>query len=204
MRFRATTCYHQSVTRRYGVDSSHQLLQYFQLLGRDVTWRHAAKRVQIARLSDLADSGCVANAFKTEAGVLGKPARVHTRHELRFLMPAITTPRDQPDPEASTSSPGHALRPRLRGHVAFRQGRVRVIRGRCLSFAYFPYFGESDPGSVVSFMVRVPAVYLTSAEVSILAFLPFSRINNLRILKVVSGFESRPAHQYLTCVSLVR
>ena len=29
MRFRATTCYHQSVTRRYGVDSSHQLLQYF-------------------------------------------------------------------------------------------------------------------------------------------------------------------------------
>jgi hypothetical protein len=29
------------------VDSSHRLLQYFQLLGRDVTRRNAAKRVQI-------------------------------------------------------------------------------------------------------------------------------------------------------------
>jgi hypothetical protein len=44
------------------------------------------------------------------------------------------------------------------------------------------------------FVARVPAVYLGSAEVSILALLPDCRINNLRRLNGPSGFEPRPAH----------
>ena len=44
-------------------------------------------------------------------------------------------------------------------------------------------------------VARVPGVYLTSAEAAILAFLPFNKINKLRALKRVSGFESSPAHQ---------
>jgi hypothetical protein len=44
-------------------------------------------------------------------------------------------------------------------------------------------------------LIRVPAVYLKSAEVSILAFLRFIEINNLRWLRMVAGFESRPAQQ---------
>jgi hypothetical protein len=41
---------------------------------------------------------------------------------------------------------------------------------------------------------RVPAVYLGSAEVSILSFLSVCRINNLRFRNTPSGFEPRPAH----------
>ena len=44
-------------------------------------------------------------------------------------------------------------------------------------------------------MIRVPAVYLESAEGTILAFLPFREINNLRVLNEPCGFEPRPAHQ---------
>jgi hypothetical protein len=44
------------------------------------------------------------------------------------------------------------------------------------------------------FVVCVPAVYLGSAEVSILAFLPDCRINNLRRHNRPYGFEPRPAH----------
>ena len=47
------------------------------------------------------------------------------------------------------------------------------------------------------FVARVPAVYLGSAEVSILAFLPDCRINNLRWLNGSFGFEPRPAHQII-------
>ena len=48
---------------------------------------------------------------------------------------------------------------------------------------------------------RVPAVYLTSAEGTILAVLPFIGINNLRLLRVGHVFESRPAHQ---CLAIMR
>jgi hypothetical protein len=40
----------------------------------------------------------------------------------------------------------------------------------------------------------VPAVYLGSAKVSILAFLSVLRINNWRWLNGPFGFEPRPAH----------
>src|SRR5437867_1503432 len=42
--------------------------------------------------------------------------------------------------------------------------------------------------------LRVPAVYLDSAEGSFLAFLLFCRINNLRWLRRGEQFESRPPH----------
>jgi hypothetical protein len=45
-------------------------------------------------------------------------------------------------------------------------------------------------------VVCVPAVYLGSAEVSMLAFLAYFRINNLRWLDGPCGFEPRPAHRY--------
>jgi hypothetical protein len=59
-------------------------------------------------------------------------------------------------------------------------------------FSLISLVSVSDPSRLHA---RVPAVYLTSAEEAIFAFLPFSEINKLRVLKVVSGFESRPAHQ---------
>ena len=43
----------------------------------------------------------------------------------------------------------------------------------------------------------VPAVYLGSAEVSILAFLSVCRINNLRWPNGAYGFEPRPAHHII-------
>jgi hypothetical protein len=43
-------------------------------------------------------------------------------------------------------------------------------------------------------IVRVPAVYLGSAGVTILAFLAFCRINNLRLVNKPDGSEPRPAH----------
>jgi hypothetical protein len=42
-------------------------------------------------------------------------------------------------------------------------------------------------------LVRVPAVYLHSAEGSVLAFLLFCKINNLRQLNGSYGFDPRPA-----------
>jgi hypothetical protein len=57
-------------------------------------------------------------------------------------------------------------------------------------------FSESWSGRPTKELVaRVPAVYLTSAEEAILAFLPFNEINKLRALRVVSGFESHPHRQ---------
>jgi len=65
-------------------------------------------------------------------------------------------------------------------------------------------FGSGRTGSVLRVLVRVhsiglhrvrvPAVYLTSAEGPILPFLSIRRINNLRVISGPSGFESRPAH----------
>jgi hypothetical protein len=51
--------------------------------------------------------------------------------------------------------------------------------------------------------VRVPAVYLTLAEVTILAFLDFFEINKLRGIRGRFGFESRPAHREIAgCIGL--
>jgi hypothetical protein len=44
-------------------------------------------------------------------------------------------------------------------------------------------------------VVRVPAVYLNSVEVSILAFLPFIRINKLRSIREGRWFNSRHLSQ---------
>ena len=49
------------------------------------------------------------------------------------------------------------------------------------------------------FVARVPAVYLTSAEGTILAFLRFLEINKLQALKAVCGFKSRPGY-HSTCI----
>ncbi len=43
--------------------------------------------------------------------------------------------------------------------------------------------------------VRVPAVYLKRAFCPFLSLLPFSRINNLRIINLGRGFEPLQVHQ---------
>jgi hypothetical protein len=44
-------------------------------------------------------------------------------------------------------------------------------------------------------------VYLTSAEAAISAFFSFIKIKNLRVLKHLSGFKSRPGHHRVNDVN---